>query len=45
MIMEVLENKKGISTNFNLAETAGKIRFSVGGEYVSDDYDNNDLGC
>lgn len=39
-----LENKKGISTNFNLAETAGKIRFSVGGEYVSDDYDNNDLG-
>lgn len=39
-----LENKKGISTNLNLAETAGKIRFSVGAEYVSDDYDNNDLG-
>lgn len=39
-----LENKKGISTNLNLSETAGKIRFSVGGEYVSDDYDNNDLG-
>lgn len=39
-----LENKKGISTNLNLAETAGKIRFSIGGQYVSDDYDNNDLG-
>lgn len=38
------DNKQGISTNLNLAETAGKIRFSVGGEYVSDDYDNNDLG-
>jgi len=39
-----LENKKGISTNLNLAETAGNIRYSIGGQYVSDDYDNNDLG-
>ncbi len=39
-----LENKQGISTNLSLAETAGKIRYSIGGEYVSDDYDNNDLG-
>ena len=36
--------KTGISTNLGFAETSGKIRFSVNGEYVSDDYDNNDLG-
>lgn len=41
---ENLDNKKGISTNLNLAETAGKIRYSIGGQYVSDKYDNNDLG-
>ena len=39
-----LEDKKGISTSLNFGETSGKIRYSVGGEYVSDDYDNNDLG-
>lgn len=39
-----LDNKKGISTNLGFAETSGKIRFSVNGEYVSEDYDNNDLG-
>ncbi len=39
-----LENKKGISTNLGFGETSGKVRFSVSGEYVSDDYDNNDLG-
>ncbi|SEP78028.1 DUF5916 domain-containing protein [Flavobacterium urocaniciphilum] len=39
-----LDNKKGISSNLNFSETAGKVRFSVGGEYVSEDYDNNDLG-
>jgi len=39
-----LENKKGISTNLNLGETAGNIRYSVSGQYVSEDYDNNDLG-
>ena len=39
-----LENKKGISTNLGFGETEGKIRYSIGGQYVSDDYDNNDLG-
>ncbi|MES2863497.1 MAG: DUF5916 domain-containing protein [Bacteroidota bacterium] len=39
-----MENKKGISTYLNLAETAGNFRYSIGGQYVSDDYDNNDLG-
>lgn len=39
-----VEDKKGISTSLNFGETSGKIRYSVGGEYVSDDYDNNDLG-
>lgn len=39
-----LDNKKGISTNINFAETEGEFRYSVGGEYVSDGYDNNDLG-
>jgi hypothetical protein len=39
-----LENKKGISTNLSLAETSGKIRYSVGAEYISEDFDNNDLG-
>ncbi len=39
-----LEDKKGISTNLNLGETEGNIRYSVSGQYVSEDYDNNDLG-
>jgi hypothetical protein len=39
-----LKDKKGISTNLGLAETSGNYRFSVNGEYVSDNYDNNDLG-
>lgn len=38
------DNKKGISTNLGFGETSGKLRFSVNGEYVSQDYDNNDLG-
>ncbi|CAM4368261.1 DUF5916 domain-containing protein [Flavobacterium terrigena] len=38
------DDKKGISTNINLAETAGKIRYSIGGQYISEDFDNNDLG-
>ncbi|WP_320815360.1 DUF5916 domain-containing protein [Flavobacterium sp.] len=38
------ENKSGYNTSLNFAETSGKIRYSVGGNYVSKDYDNNDLG-
>jgi hypothetical protein len=39
-----LQNKNGITANLGFGETSGKIRFSVFGEYVSKDYDNNDLG-
>lgn len=38
------ENKSGISSSLFLAETSGKIRYSFGGDYVSKNYDNNDLG-
>lgn len=39
-----LQNKNGITANLGFGETSGKIRFSVNGEYVSKNYDNNDLG-
>ena len=38
------ENNSGINTSLYFAETSGKVRFSVGGNYVSKDFDNNDLG-
>ena len=38
------ENRSGVSSSLNLSETAGKYRFSFGGNYVSKDYDINDLG-
>lgn len=37
-------SQDGFSANLNFAETAGKVRFSIGGEYVSDKFDINDLG-
>lgn len=37
-------NKEGRSTNINFAKTFGKYRFSGGGNYVSKDYNINDLG-
>ena len=37
-------NKSGISSSIYLAETSGKIRYSLGADYVSKEYDNNDLG-
>ncbi|MFT6749514.1 MAG: hypothetical protein ACJAQ1_001462, partial [Flavobacterium sp.] len=39
-----LENKKGINTSIYAAETSGKFRFGIGAQYVSNDWDNNDLG-
>jgi hypothetical protein len=39
-----LQNKNGIASSFGLGETSGKIRFSIFGEYISKDFDNNDLG-
>ncbi|WP_264560392.1 carbohydrate binding family 9 domain-containing protein [Flavobacterium sp. N2270] len=38
------ENKNGINTSIYIAETSGKVRFSLGANYVSKDFDNNDLG-
>jgi hypothetical protein len=39
-----LDDKKGTSAYINLGETSGKYRHNIGGVYVSDNYDNNDLG-
>jgi hypothetical protein len=38
------ENRNGYDSYLNLRKTSGKFRFSLAGQYVSDDYDNNDLG-
>ena len=38
------EDKKGISSTLNFAETSGKYRYSFGSEVVTKNYDNNDLG-
>jgi hypothetical protein len=39
-----LDNKKGVSTSIYLAETSGKYRYSLGADYISKDFDPNDLG-
>lgn len=39
-----LDNKKGYNTSLNLGETSGKYRYQIGGQYVSESFDNNDLG-
>ena len=38
------QNYNGYNTSLYLAETAGKVRFSTGVNYVSKEFDNNDLG-
>ncbi len=38
------DNRTGYNTSLNFAETSGKYRWSTGGQYVSNDWDNNDLG-
>jgi hypothetical protein len=38
------DNKTGINTSLNLAETSGKFRYGIGGRYISKDFDSNDLG-
>lgn len=38
------ENYSGYNTSLYLAETAGKVRFSTGINYISKEFDNNDLG-
>jgi hypothetical protein len=37
-------NRKGYSTSMYIGETSGKYRFGIGSQYVSKDFDNNDLG-
>lgn len=39
-----LENRNGYNTSLSFAETSGKIRFSVRGNYITKEFDNNDLG-
>jgi hypothetical protein len=43
-VNDILEEKDGISTTLNFAETSGKYRYSFGGNLVTKDFDNNDLG-
>lgn len=38
------ENKQGINSQLNFAETSGKYRYGFGGTIVTKDYDINDLG-
>ncbi|HEY0046808.1 MAG TPA: DUF5916 domain-containing protein [Flavobacterium sp.] len=38
------EDKEGINTYLKLSETTGKYRFAVGANYISKDFDSNDLG-
>ncbi|MBC5838901.1 DUF5916 domain-containing protein [Flavobacterium muglaense] len=42
--INAIEDKTGYSTSLNFAETSGKYRYSFGGDLVTKDYDNNDLG-
>lgn len=39
-----LDNKKGFNTSLSAADTSGKYRYGAGAQYVSNDWDNNDLG-
>lgn len=43
---EIADNhdKNGVEANLNFGKTSGKYRFNVGSQYISKDYDNNDLG-
>ncbi|GAB3710827.1 hypothetical protein GCM10028861_04060 [Flavobacterium koreense] len=38
------KDKKGYNTDLYFGDTSGKYRYGVGGQYVSDKYDPNDLG-
>lgn len=37
-------NRSGYNTSLRFAETSGKYRYAIGGQYVSTNWDNNDLG-
>ena len=38
------QNSNGINASLFLAENSGNFRYSFGGEFMSKDFDNNDLG-
>ncbi|MCL9804761.1 carbohydrate binding family 9 domain-containing protein [Flavobacterium amniphilum] len=38
------ENKNGYNTSLSFSETSGKIRFSLTTNYITKEFDNNDLG-
>ncbi|WP_026730613.1 DUF5916 domain-containing protein [Flavobacterium denitrificans] len=38
------EDKNGVFTTIGFAETSGKYRYSIGSDFVTKDYDPNDLG-
>ena len=40
----LLEDQKGYNTSLLFAETSGKYRYKLSGQYISKDYDINDLG-
>ncbi len=39
-----VENSNGVNASLFLAEKSGNFRHSLGAEYISKDFDNNDLG-
>jgi len=39
-----LENTNGINASLYLGENSGQFRYGFGGDYISKDFDNNDLG-
>lgn len=39
-----LDDRKGYISSLSFGKTSGKRRFRIGGNYVSNDFDNNDLG-
>jgi hypothetical protein len=39
-----LENKEGVDTDIYFADKSGKYRYGAGTQYVSKNYNNNDLG-
>ena len=39
-----VENSNGVNASLFLAEKSGNFRHSIGAEYISKDFDNNDLG-
>ena len=39
-----IDNKKGFSSSINFGETSGKFQYGAGAEYISRDFDKDDMG-